>query len=94
VALKTANIVLSSGYRKIEGFAVDTHIKRLSGCMGLSKETNPDKIEQDLMRLVPRKDWLDFNYMLVNHGRKYCPARKPLCEECPVQAYCPRIGVV
>jgi endonuclease-3 len=89
VARKTANIVLSSGYEKAEGIAVDTHVKRLSQRLGLSKEKNPEKIEQDLMALVPRKDWIDFNYMLVNHGRKVCQARKPNCPECVLRHLCP-----
>ena len=89
VARKTANIVLSSGYGKAEGIAVDTHVKRLSGRLGLSREKNPDKIEQDLLRLIPKKDWLDFNYMLVNFGREVCPARKPRCPECELRAFCP-----
>ena len=89
VARKTANIVLSSGYKKAEGIAVDTHVKRLSERLGLSTKTNPEKIEQDLLTLVPKKDWLDFNYLLVNHGRAICIARKPKCLECPVQKLCP-----
>ena len=89
VARKTANIVLSSGYKKAEGIAVDTHVKRLSERLGLSAQTNPEKIEQDLLTLVPKKDWLDFNYLLVNHGRAICIARKPKCLECPVQLLCP-----
>ncbi len=89
VARKTANIVLSSGYKKAEGIAVDTHVKRLSHRLGMSKENNPDKIEQDLLVLVPKKDWIDFNYMLVNHGRKICQARKPNCPECVLKQLCP-----
>jgi endonuclease-3 len=89
VARKTGNIVLSSGYGKAEGIAVDTHVKRLSGRLGLSRQTDPDKIEKDLLKIVPRKDWLDFNYMLVNHGRKICQARKPRCPECVLQRLCP-----
>ena len=89
VARKTANIVLSSGYKKSEGIAVDTHVKRLSGRLGLSVEKDPDKIERDLMAVVPKKDWIDFNYMLVNHGRKVCQARKPRCSECPLNNLCP-----
>lgn len=89
VARKTANIVLSSGYGKAEGIAVDTHVKRLSERMGLSRETDPEKIERDLLKIVPRKDWLDLNYLLVNHGRAVCQARKPLCPECPVRGLCP-----
>jgi endonuclease III len=89
VARKTANIVLSSGFNKAEGIAVDTHVKRLAGRLGLSQEKNPDKIEQDLISLVPKKEWLHFNYMLVSHGRKICQARKPLCGECPLNHLCP-----
>jgi len=88
VARKTANIVLSSGYGKSEGIAVDTHVKRISGRLGLTLETNPDKIEQDLLAVIPRKDWLDFNYILVNHGRAICQARKPKCGICPVKNLC------
>jgi len=89
VARKTANIVLSSGFGKAEGIAVDTHVRRLSGRLGLSRQTVPEKIEQDLLKIVPRKDWLDFNYMLVNHGRKICQARKPLCPDCALRKLCP-----
>lgn len=89
VARKTANIVLSSGYQKSEGIAVDTHVKRLSGRLGLSREKNPDKIEQDLLHIVPREDWIGFNYILVNHGRQVCQARKPQCFECPLNHLCP-----
>jgi len=89
VARKTANIVLSSGYGLAEGIAVDTHVKRLSRRLGLSQENNPDKIELDLLGLVPKKDWLDFNYVFVNHGRNVCQARKPLCPECALKSLCP-----
>jgi endonuclease-3 len=89
VARKTANIVLSSGFNKAEGIAVDTHVKRLSHRLGLSKEKNPDKIEQDLLKLLPQKYWIDFNYMLVIHGRKTCQARKPDCPECVLISFCP-----
>jgi len=89
VARKTANIVLSSGYGKAEGIAVDVHVKRLSQRMGLTKQENPEKIEQDLLVLVPREDWLDFNYMMVNHGRAVCQARKPRCPVCKLRALCP-----
>jgi endonuclease-3 len=89
VARKTANIVLSSGFRKVEGIAVDTHVGRLSQRLGLSKEKNPDKIERDLMVIIPKKDWLDFNYMLVNHGRKVCASRKPRCPACQLKQLCP-----
>lgn len=89
VARKTANIVLSSSFRKAEGIAVDTHVRRLSGRLGLSKHSDPNKIEQDLLKVVPKRDWLDFNYMLVDHGREICQARKPLCGECVINRLCP-----
>ncbi len=89
VARKTANIVLSSSYKKAEGIAVDTHVKRLSQRLGLSQQKNPDKVEIDLMNIVPKKDWLDFNYMLVNHGRRICQARKPQCPQCSLCHLCP-----
>jgi len=89
VARKTANIVLSCAFQKAEGIAVDVHVKRLSGRLGLSTEKIPDKIERDLMAIVPKTDWLDFNYMLVNHGRKICKARKPLCPSCKLNHLCP-----
>ncbi|MFB0565246.1 MAG: endonuclease III, partial [Candidatus Aminicenantaceae bacterium] len=76
-------------FKKAEGIAVDVHVKRLSGRLGLSGEKDPDKIERDLMELVPKKDWLDFNYMLVNHGRKICMARKALCPSCVINHLCP-----
>jgi len=89
VARKTANIVLSAGYGKAEGIAVDTHARRLSQRLGLSRESDPDKIERDLLAVVPKKDWLDFNFMLVDHGRAICQARKPRCPDCFLKRLCP-----
>jgi endonuclease-3 len=89
VARKTANIVLSAGYGKAEGIAVDTHARRLSQRLGLSRESDPDKIERDLLAVVPKKDWLDFNSLLVDHGRAVCQARKPRCPECFLRRLCP-----
>lgn len=89
VARKTANIVLASAFKKAEGIAVDTHVKRLAGRFELSQETQPEKIEKDLMAIVPKADWLDFNFLLVEHGRKVCRARKPRCLECILQEICP-----
>jgi endonuclease-3 len=89
VARKTANIVLGNAYGQVEGIAVDTHVKRLANRLGFSAEPDPDKIEQDLMRLIPRKRWFDFTYVLIDHGRAVCVARKPRCEECPVSRVCP-----
>jgi endonuclease-3 len=89
VARKTANIVLAAGYGKAEGIAVDTHAGRLSRRLGLSREENPVKVERDLMALVPREDWLDFNFLLVEHGRALCQARKPDCPDCFLKGLCP-----
>jgi endonuclease-3 len=89
VARKTANIVLSAGFGKAEGIAVDTHAGRLSRRLGLSREEDPVKVERDLMALVPRDAWLDFNFLLVEHGRAVCPARRPRCPECSLRKLCP-----
>ena len=91
VARKTANIVLSSCFGKAEGIAVDTHVRRLTGRLGLSRNSYADKIEQDLMRIVPRDDWIDINYIFVNHGRSVCRAKKPLCSECVIRKLCPSV---
>ena len=89
VARKTANIVLFNGFGKVEGIAVDTHVRRLSQRLGLSKNEDPDKIEQDLMKLLDRKEWGKFSYLLIDHGRKICDAKKPKCLECILQKLCP-----
>ncbi len=93
VARKTANIVLAHGFGKVEGIAVDTHVKRLSRRIGLSKNKNPDRIERDLMEIIPREHWYKINYILIAHGRKVCRARKPKCGECVISNDCPKIGV-
>lgn len=89
VARKTANIVLFNAFNKIEGIAVDTHVRRLSQRLGLSKNEDPKKIEQDLMVLIPRDMWGEFNHLLIEHGRKICDAREPLCPECLLNKLCP-----
>jgi endonuclease-3 len=89
VARKTANIVLANAYGKVEGIAVDTHVKRLSGRLGFTTNQNPDKIEGDLMRLFPKKEWFCINYVLIEHGRKVCDAKKPRCPVCSVATLCP-----
>ncbi len=89
VARKTANIVLSEAFGKLEGIAVDTHVKRLSARLGLTENTDPDKIEKDLMKIVPGKDWGIFTLLLILHGRKICLAKKPLCAECVLNKLCP-----
>jgi len=89
VARKTANIVLSAGYGKAEGIAVDTHAGRLSRRLGLSRQEDPVKVERDLMALLPKEDWLDFNFLLVEHGRAVCQARRPKCPGCFLRKICP-----
>ena len=89
VARKTANIVLFNAFGKIEGIAVDTHVKRLSVRLGLSENRDPGKIEQDLMKQLERKEWGKFSYLLIEHGRKICDAKKPKCLECVLQKLCP-----
>jgi len=89
VARKTANIVLGNAFGKVEGVAVDTHVRRVSQRLGLTRETDPDKIERDLMGIVPRKRWFDFTYVLIDHGRAVCKAPTPRCEMCPVNHLCP-----
>ena len=89
VARKTANIVLSNAYGVVEGIAVDTHVRRLSRRLGLTANDNPDKIEQDLMKLVPKSKWMRFTELLIFHGRKTCTAKRPKCETCVVNKLCP-----
>jgi endonuclease-3 len=89
VARKTANIVLGNAYGVVEGIAVDTHVRRLANRFGFSEEKDPNKIEQDLMRAMPKERWFDFTYVLIDHGRAVCVARTPRCGECPVSDLCP-----
>ena len=89
VARKTANVVLGNAYHKAEGIVVDTHVMRLSTRLGLTKEKDPVKIEQDLMKIVPKDKWIDFSHMLILFGREYCPARPHTCTNCPLGDLCP-----
>ncbi len=89
VARKTANVVLGVWYGKAEGVVVDTHVKRLSARLGLTEATTPEKIEEDLMALVPRADWIDLSHLLIFHGRRVCDARKPDCAHCTLADLCP-----
>lgn len=89
VARKTANIVLGNAYDKIEGIAVDTHVKRLSKRLGFTDHDDPVKVERDLMELVPKKKWFHLTYLLIEHGRAVCKAPVPRCEECVVNHLCP-----
>jgi endonuclease III len=93
VGRKTANVVLGVAYGKAEGVVVDTHVTRLSRRMGLTRQTTPEKIEQALVKVVPREDWIDFSHLLISHGRKRCTARKPDCVRCEIKDLCPKIGV-
>ncbi len=94
VGRKTANIVLSGAFGKLEGMAVDTHVKRLSGRLGLTAHTDPEKIEKDLLKIIPKNDWDLFSLLLINHGRKVCAARKPLCGECILNKICPNAKIL
>ena len=89
VARKTANVVLGHAFGIIEGIAVDTHVWRLSHRLGLSEEKNRDKIERDLMEIFPREKWLAVNYLLIEHGRRVCDAKKPDCAVCILSDQCP-----
>lgn len=89
VGRKTANVVLGNAFGLNEGVVVDTHVVRLSERLGLTKERTPEKIEDDLMRLVPREEWTNFSHYLIWHGRRRCTARKPDCAGCEVQTLCP-----
>lgn len=89
VGRKTANVVLGNAFGKNEGIVVDTHVGRISGLLKLTKQTDPVKIERDLMELVPRKDWTIFSHLLILHGRKTCIARRPRCESCRINDLCP-----
>ena len=90
VGRKTANIVITYGLNGNEGIAVDTHVKRVSYRLGLTESKNPHIIEKDLMQQFNKKDWPVINSLLVWHGRKYCNARKPKCNECPLNKICPK----
>ncbi len=93
VARKTANVVLGNAFGIASGVVVDTHVKRLSNRLGLTEETTPEKIEKDLEKLVPKRDWVIFPHWLIYHGRQICIARKPKCGECVLENICPKIGV-
>ena len=93
VARKTANVMLGDYFKKPAGIVVDTHVKRLSFRLGLTKQTDPIKVEKDLTKLIPYKYWGWLAIALILHGRSICPARKPLCEQCTLRKYCSRAGV-
>lgn len=96
-ARKTANVVLGAAYGLAEGVVVDTHVQRLSQLIGLTQHDDVKDIEQDLMKLIPHAEWVDFSHFLILHGRRVCIARKPMCDVCPVNTLCvsafdPKVG--
>jgi endonuclease-3 len=93
VGRKTANVVLGNAFHINVGVVVDTHVARLSHRLGLTKQTTPEKIEEDLQKLVPREQWCLFSHLLIWHGRRRCLARLPDCPRCEVNDLCPKIGV-
>jgi endonuclease III len=93
VARKTANVVLGSAYRVTSGIVVDTHVRRVAGRLGLTREDDPVKIEADLMAVAPRERWIDLGHQLIWHGRRICHARKPECPACPLAPLCPSAEV-
>lgn len=93
VGRKTANVVLGNAFDLNEGVVVDTHVQRLSHRLGLTVENTPEKIERDLMKLIPRDKWAIFSHWLIWHGRRRCPARKPDCPHCEIAELCPSRGI-
>ena len=89
VGRKTANVVLQHGHDVVEGVVVDTHVRRLSRRLGLTEEQNPEKIERELMDIVPEEDWQQFTHLFISHGRAVCDARNPSCGECVLEDVCP-----
>ena len=94
VARKTANVVLGTWFRKASGVVVDTHVHRISRRLQLTREDDPKKIEQDLMKLLPSGEWINFSHRVIWHGRKICAARKPKCGECALAEHCPSAGKI
>ena len=93
VGRKTANVVLGNAFNLAEGIVVDTHVGRLSRRMGLTRQMDPVKVEQALIKIVPKKDWTLFSHLLIWHGRRRCSARRPDCEHCEIQKLCPKRGI-
>ncbi len=93
VGRKTANVVLGTAFRIPSGVVVDTHVKRLSRRLGLTKQTDPEKIERDLTAVLPQNEWIDFSHRLIAHGRLVCKAARPRCDACSLEALCPKKGV-
>ena len=93
VGRKTANIVLSNAFGILEGIAVDTHVKRITYRLGLTRNNDPVKIEQDLMKLLPKKQWNHYTYLIIEHGRAICKAPTPICSKCVLNKECPKVSV-
>lgn len=93
IGRKTANVILGNAFGKNEGIVVDTHVRRLSNRLGLTRQQDPEKIEAELIKLVPRKEWTLWSHWLIWHGRRRCDARNPECAKCEVATLCPQIGV-
>ncbi len=93
VARKTANVVLGTWFGKATGFVVDTHVKRLAFRLGLTEQTDPVKVEKDLMEVIPQDEWIFSGHAIILHGRAVCDAKKPLCDACTLRPHCPQNGV-
>lgn len=93
VGRKTGSVILGAGYGLAEGVVVDTHVGRISRRFGLTNETSPEKVEQELMKIIPHDDWIIYSHLLIDHGRALCQARKPNCENCFLADPCPKVGV-
>ena len=94
VGRKTANVVLLNAFNICEGIAVDTHAKRLSNRIGLSNQDDPLKIEQDLLKIIPKSDWYKMNHLFVYHGRETCTSRKPKCNSCCIKKWCKKMKIL
>jgi len=92
VGRKTANVILGNYFNKPEGIVVDTHVKRLSERLGLTSQSDPEKIEADLMKIIPKKDWIIAGSLLISHGKQICQARKPKCRDCVINDLCPSVN--
>ena len=93
VGRKTANVLLGTAFGIASGVVVDTHVKRITHLLGLTKHSNPEKVEADLMKILPDSEWVNFSHRLIHHGRRICIARRPKCTECCLLAVCDRVGL-
>lgn len=93
IGRKTANVVLGTACGIPTGVVVDTHVGRLARRLGLTDETDPVKVERDLMEILPKSSWIDFSHRMIHHGRATCNARKPKCDQCSMRKFCPQVGV-